>query len=161
MSFILEAIRRSEEARHKRLIPDVSTIHAAPRAPARTGSRTLQAPLVMGLALALLVAAGWAFYPWLRQVQEAGPQAPAAAVAPTTAEGADRDVAAAPDPGTATGGDPAPAPAEPAPTVSPSPPSATPSPAPAPAAAPAGEAAAKERRPRGPYSSRASSDPVT
>ncbi|HSO41348.1 MAG TPA: general secretion pathway protein GspB, partial [Rhodospirillales bacterium] len=107
----------------------------------RTGSRTLQATLVMGLALALLVATGWAFYPWLRQVQEAGPQAPAAAVAPTVPEEAGGGRAAAPDPGTATGGDPAPAPA--------------------PAAAPAGERAAKERRPRRPYSSPASSDPAT
>ncbi len=123
MSFILEAIRRSEEARHKRLIPDVSTIHTALPAPARAASsRTVQAALAMGIALALVVAAGFALGPWLRQLREAEPPAPVAAAAPA----AERDVPAASEPAPALG--------ELAPAAASSAPAAAPAPAPVPAA---------------------------
>lgn len=53
MSYILEAIRRSEDERRKRLVPDVSTIHVARPAAVPSGSRLLSIIVGAGLALGL------------------------------------------------------------------------------------------------------------
>lgn len=182
MSFILDAIRRSEEARHKRLIPDVSTIHAARPAAGRARPGTLPAALVMALTVALVVAGGWALVPWLRQLPLGDLLGPAAVSVPEDAVPEDAvpvdttpvdmapvdtapDVAAEPAPADRA----APAPAQPvAPAVVPAvaPPVAEPpapaAPAPAetvsapttaPAADPAPSGTAETKRPRRPRSS--------
>lgn len=157
MSFILDAIRRSEEARRKRLIPDVSTIHTAPPAPARAGGRTLQAALAMGIAVALVVAAGVAVGPWLRLVQEGTFPPPLAALKPPAPVAEGGNAPAPPD--EKAPADPAPVAAEPAPAAPPpqetptppqatAPPAPTMAPAPAPAPVPAGDAAAEGKRPQ-------------
>lgn len=168
MSYILEAIRRSEEARHKRLMPAVSTIHAAQPASGRGMPRTLQAGFAMLLAAAFMVAAIFALGFWLRHAQDEGPLAPAPP--PTAAPATPEDkaqAAAAPAP---------PPPADAAPPAEAGNPAAAPAPAaattpaePAPpvqvtarsAAAPGatGEAKAEDRRPRRPYSSPAAGEP--
>ncbi len=169
MSYILEAIRRSEEARHKRLMPAVSTIHAAQPTSARGVPRTLQAGFVMLLAAAFMAAAIFALGFWLRQAQEASPLAPAplSTAAPANPDARTQTSAApaAPPPADAAppaeAGNPASAPA-PAAATTPAEP-APPVPAPAAAAAARGvpgEAKAEDRRPRRPYSSPAAGEPA-
>lgn len=173
MSYILEAIRRSEEARHKRLMPAVSTIHATQPAGARGVPRTLQAGFAMLLAAAFMAAAIFALGFWLRQAQDAGPLAPLAPAPPPTA------APASPDPRMQTAAEPAaPPPADATPPAEAGNPAAAPAaqtnaaapaePAPSvpvgvrPAAAPGatGEAKAEDRRPRRPYSSPAEGEPA-
>lgn len=170
MSYILEAIRRSEEARHKRLMPAVSTIHATQPAGARGVPRTLQAGFAMLLAAAFMAAAIFALGFWLRQAQDVAPLAPAppAAAAPASPDDKAQTAAAPATPPPADAAPPAEAgnpaaaaaaqtnaaaPAEPAPSV---PvrvrPAATPG--------PTGEAKAEDRRPRRPYSSPAEGEPA-
>lgn len=160
MSYILEAIRRSEEARHKRLVPAVSTVHAVQPAAARGGLRTLQAGLAMGLAIAVVVGAGLALGPWLQQVQEAGPPALPLEAAPVAPD-KEKPVEAPPEPAqpvVTAGAAAAPTQAEveaPAAQAVGAGPTAT-----AQAAVSRGEAKAEDRRPRRPYSSRAAGEPA-
>lgn len=162
MSYILEAIRRSEDERRKRLVPDVTTIHAVRPASAPRSSRWLYG-LVAGGGLAL----GLAGIVWLQarplDPSPAGPVAEAEAPpAPTGADDQAGDgtsaeqtvIAAAP-----------PRPEAPPPSTSP--------PAPAAPARPAGDdamaaseappppaKAAKPRTSRAPYSTPAASSPA-
>jgi general secretion pathway protein B len=164
MSYILEAIRRSEEARHKRVVPAVSTIHAARPAAARAPSRALQVGLAMGLAAALVVAGGLAVGPSLLQMNGAGPSVPASPavqsagpVAGPVAEGENRTASApeappdpAPEPGARAQEVPAQAAAAPAP--------ASGQETAAPAAVAPVEAEAEAKPKRRPYSSPASGE---
>ncbi|MBL8658661.1 MAG: general secretion pathway protein GspB [Rhodospirillales bacterium] len=86
MSYILEAIRRSEEERRKRIVPSVSTIHAGPKARPTIGTRSGAVMILAagaGLAVALVMAArSW---PWPGSGDEMVAHSEAQAVAPAPA----------------------------------------------------------------------------
>lgn len=85
MSYILEAIRRSDEERRKRLVPSVSTIHAVTPQRSGLGPRTTIAGVaVAGAVVVLAVGVGARWWPGAQPVDPA--QQPVARVQPEPAQ---------------------------------------------------------------------------
>ncbi len=170
VSYILEAIRRSEEERRKRLVPGVSTIHAGPRPrPVHNARPVAVLVLAGGVALAVATVIAARSWPWSRAADETVASAETQSVAPRPAgEDAAKGVQPArpeehalvlpPAPPQAAAPPPRPADASvPAPERAAAATAAEPGAAGEPAAA-KGEKKPERRRPRTPYSATAAGD---